>query len=306
MRGTFNNSQENACIHVSTFFYLADCSYEKSHAEIDGHPLPWVGPTVNPVYYLPGSPHAVPAYRPVPGDDRIAPALEATLSIDDHGTADPADDTISGVLIVGPAARNVVSNINSMAGRPPRVVESWTSITHTLAPTVVDSATRNALGGFDYVIASRGFPDPICRAADAHDCYTSAYAPRTTDGPKGAGVWSGPGNVGVGRDPYLGGNLGATTTATMTGYVCADDAGGKECAAANVVWGSSKAKPDLSNLLLKVSTDARRRVTRATGFWTHEYRINAGPDSFQLPEGRNNSWQGGYLQLEAGAGLPPK
>ena len=44
------------------------------------------------------------------------------------------DDLISGQLVVGPAARSVVSNINSQAGRPPRLVEKWQAIRHTLAP----------------------------------------------------------------------------------------------------------------------------------------------------------------------------
>ena len=208
VNGTFNNAQENACIQISSSFFLADCSYEQSHSQIAGNPLTWVGPTVNPVYYVPGSPHAVPAYRPVPGDDRIAPSLAGTLTIDDHGTASGADDTISGVLTVGPAARSVVSNINSLAGKPPRAVETWSSIVHTLAATAVNSALRNPSGGFDYVIASKGFPAPICRKADPGDCFTSAYAPKTTDGAKGAGIWAAPGSVGIGRDAYLGGNGG--------------------------------------------------------------------------------------------------
>ena len=51
----------------------------------------------------------------------------------------------------------------------------------------------------------------------------------------------------------------------------------------------------LSNLLLKVSTNAAGKVISAAGFWTHEYRIEGGPAVFQ-PAG-NNSWQGGYLKL---------
>lgn len=188
VQGRFNSSQENACIHVSIFFYLSDCSYARSHAEIAGQALPWVGPTVNPVYYVPGSPHSAPDYVPVAGDDRIAPALSGTLTIDDRGTRDGADDRIAGRLVVGPAARSVVANVNELAGgpagRPPRAVISWSAITHTLEPTPVSSATRNAAGGFDYVIGSKGFPARICRAADAGDCFPSARAPKTTDGQK--------------------------------------------------------------------------------------------------------------------------
>lgn len=307
LAGTFNNGQDNACIHVSLFFYLADCSYARSRASIGGQDLPWVGPTVNPVYFAPDSPHAVPSYSPKPGDDRIRPALSGTLAIDDRGTPDGADDRIAGTLAVGPAARSVVSNINSQAGRPPRLVEKWSAIVHTLAPTPVDFATRNAAGGFDYVIGRRGFPQLLCRTADPADCYTSAYAPKTTDGPEGEGVWAGPPTDGIGveRAPvWGGGNPGATTTARFEGYACADDSGGKECLHANVAWGSDKEDPGLDNLLLEVVTDRAGRITRVRGYWTNEYFILGGPEAFQVPEGQDNSWQGGYLQLAPVAGAP--
>ena len=300
LAGTFNNGQDNACIQVSLFFYLADCSYARSRASVGGQELPWVGPTVNPVYFAPDSPHAVPAYIPKPGDDRISPALTGTLAIDDRGTPDPADDLISGRLEVGPAARSVVSNINSPAGRPPRLVEKWQAIRHTLAPTAVDFATPNDAGGTDYVIGKRGFPTLLCRKADPADCYTSAYAARTTDGPAGEGTWAAPpaDGIGVERAPvWGGGNPGATTTAEFVGHSCADQSGGNECAHANVAWGSDHEDPGLDNLLLKIVTDKRHRIRSVQGFWTNEYYIQGGPEAFQVPEGQDNSWQGGYLQL---------
>ncbi len=298
--GTFNNSQDNACIQVSLFFYLADCSYARSRPEIGGQALPWVGPTVNPVYFAPDSPHAVTSYAPKPGDDRIRPGMTGTLSIDDRGTPDPTDDLISGKLSVGPAARSVVSNINSQAGRPPRLVEKWQAIHHTLAATPVDFATRNATGGIDYVIGKRGFPTLLCRKADPMDCYSSALAPKTTDGPSGEGTWDGPPADGIGVErsaAWGGGNPGATTTAVFEGYSCADDFEGKECLHANVAWGSDKEDPGLDNLLLRVSTDRKGRIQAVQGYWTNEYYIQGGPPAFQIPAGQDNSWQGGYLQL---------
>jgi hypothetical protein len=301
LAGTFNNSQDNACIQVSLFFYLADCSYGRSRSKVGDQDLPWVGPTVNPVYFAPDSPHAVPGYAPKPGDDRIKPGLSGTLAIDDRGTRDPADDLISGTLTVGPAARSVVSNINSQAGRPPRLVEKWQAIRHTLGPTPVDAVTRNDLGGFDYVIGKRGFPSLLCRKADPADCYTSAFAAKTTDGPAGEGTWAAPpaDGVGVERAPvWGGGNPGATTTAVFEGYSCADQFEGRECQHANVAWGSDHEDPGLDNLLLKVSTDKTKHIRSVQGFWTNEYYIQGGPEAFQVPEGQDNSWQGGYLQLE--------
>ncbi len=52
--GTFNNPQENGCIHVSLFFNRVDCSYSHRRAELNGKPIPWVGPVVDPVYLWTG------------------------------------------------------------------------------------------------------------------------------------------------------------------------------------------------------------------------------------------------------------
>jgi len=318
VRGSFNAAQENACIHVSIFFYLSDCSYTRAHAVIAGQALPWVGPTVNPVYYAPDSPHASPDYVPVAGDDRIAPALGGTLSVDDGGTADGGDDRLSLTLVVGPAARSVVANVNELAGgpagRPPRAVIAWSAITHTLEPTRVSSATRNAAGGFDYVIGAQGFPARICRATDPADCFPSAHAPKTTDGQKGEGGWAAPARVGITRDSAMDGNPGARTTAVMAGYRCTDNRGGITCPSHNVVWRNGaepepgarnlSEAPGFDNLLLRVATDAGAHVVSAQAFWTQEYRIDAGPPAFQVPAGHDNSWQGGYFELEAAGEQP--
>ena len=57
---------------------------------------------------------------------------------------------------------------------------------------------------------------------------------------------------------------------------------------------------------LKVSTDSRQRIRSVRGFWTNEYYIQGGPPAFQVPAGEDNSWQGGYLQLEPVAGAGPR
>lgn len=310
--GVFNNSQENACIHVSKFFNLTDCMYTWSHFEVQGNPLPWTGPTVNPVYYARESPHAVPTYIPVVGDDRMSPTMEASLTVDDRGTRDPADDTIGGTLTAGPAARTVVANVNELAGgpggAPPRAVISWSSIVHTLKPTAVTTAETDADGGRVYVIASKGFPERLCMKADPTDCFPSDHAPKTADGPN-VHVWGEPGKVGITRESAIDGNVGASTTATMTDYACADNRGGIVCPLHNVVWkngpeptpGQRKISeaPGFDNLLLRVRADARGRIRSVEGFWTQEYSLEAGPASLNVPEGHDNSWQGGFLQLSA-------
>lgn len=310
LSGRFNNAQENACIHVSLFFFLTDCTYAASRPEMAGNQLPWTGPTVNPIYYEIGSAGAEPTHEPEIDDGRIVPSLSAVLMIDDRDTGDPLDDLVSGELAVGPAARSVVANVNELAGgpagRPPRAVITWSRITHTLEPTGVDTATKNTHGGFDYVIGSKGFPERICRKDDPRDCFPSAHAPKTVDG-QDADVWASPATVGLTRDEAMDGNVGASTTAFMHDYTCTDNRGGITCPAHNVVWRNAdepapgqrnlSEAPGLDNLLLKVVTNASGHIVSVDGFWTQEYNIEAGPASFQVPDGHDNSWQGGYLQL---------
>jgi len=311
VEGTFNGSQENACIHVSTFFYLTDCFYSRVNEEIMGQKLPWTGPTVNPVYFAVDSKNAVPTYIPQPGDDRIEPPMTGELLVNTQGTPDPADDVISGTLIVGAAARSVVVNVNELAGgpggAPPRAVMKWDRIVHTLEPAQVSRATANDAGGFDYEIASQGFPRRLCRVNDPEDCFPSAHAGLTTDGTNAKGTWDGPAEFGITRDVALEGNIGTRTSAVIEGYRCGDNRGDITCPDHNVVWsvseepapgeGSANEGPGLDNLLLKVVTDADNRVVRAEGFWTNEYLIVGGPDFFNVPEGHDNSWQGGYMQM---------
>ena len=313
VQGTFNNSQENACIHVSTFFYLTDCFYSRLNEEIAGQKLTWTGPTVNPVYYPVDSEHADPTYVPELGDDRLAPPMEGSLVIDDNNTPAPDDDQISGTLVVGPAARSVVVNVNELAGgtggAPPRAIMTWEKITHTLEATQFDRASENSLGGYDYEIASKGFPERLCLLADPDDCYPSAKAGKTTDGQNAAGRWNGPAKFGVTGDTELEGNVGAHTTAIISGYRCVDNRGDITCPAHNVVW-SESAEPDpgsrnqnegpgLDNLLLKVVTKKGGAIVSVEGYWTNEYYIAGGPGFFQVKDGHDNSYQGGFMQLRA-------
>lgn len=311
VQGTFNNSQENACIHVSKFFYLTDCFYSRQNEEVVGQKLPWTGPTVNPVYYPVDSVHVDPTYVPVVGDDRFAPPMEGELIIDDNDTAAPEDDRISGTLVVGPAARSVVVNVNELAGgtggEPPRAVMTWDAITHTLESTPFDRAAKNSLGGYDYEVASKGFPGKLCLLSDPDDCYPSARAGKTTDGQNAEGRWSGPATFGVTGDTELEGNVGTHTTAVISGYRCVDNRGDITCPAHNVVWSSGAEPgrgsrnqnegPGLDNLLLKVVTQKDGKIVSVEGYWTNEYYIAGGPGFFQVKDGHDNSYQGGFMQF---------
>ncbi|CAG0946678.1 hypothetical protein GPROT2_03872 [Gammaproteobacteria bacterium] len=295
VEGTFNRSQENGCIHISLFWYKVDCSYEHAHGELGGQAIPWVGPTVNTVYYALGSPEALISHVPSPADGRIAPVVSGVVTVDPGPPGAPGKAVISAVFEVGPAVRSVATRVGA-ATKVLRAVEEWRTMTHRLAATRVTSATRNDSGGFDYVIGSRGYPKRICRTKDPGDCYPSAEAALTTDGKWGEGTWQSPGELPVGRSPALGGNVGAVTTAEFSGYQCHDNTGGGECTKGISIWGAGE-NPGLDNLLLRVTTDSESRVTSIQGFWTQEYRIGVGPPNLQAPAGQDDSWLGGYMEL---------
>ena len=298
--GHLNGTQENACIHMTPFVFGADCTYARSLPELAGAELPWVGPTVNPVYFTKGSVHADPDYIPVPGDDRIAPTLDGVIAVDDR---------LSARLVVGPAARSVVTNVNELrggvGGAPPRAVQQWDSLTHTVAPVTVNFAEPNAHGGFDYVVGEQGFPTLICMKNDPEDCFTSENAPTTVGGMGHAGRWKEPGSLPNVRDPALGGiyggNPGTVSVGEFMGMTCQDNRDGAACKDGIVVWDTEGKGEDSSwdNLLLKVSTDSEAKVIEAAGFWTNEYYIPGVPANFELSEQEhNNSWQGGYLTVK--------
>lgn len=101
----------------------------------------------------------------------------------------------------------------------------------------------------------------------------------------------------------------------MVDYHCSDNRGGITCPSHNVVWRNTtepepgarnlSEAPGFDNLLLRVNTDAGGRVLSVEAFWTQEYRIDAGPPGFQLAEGHDNSWQGGYFELAAAGEASP-
>lgn len=188
-------NNENGCVDAIGIFTNNDCSYGAQNRwgwSIDSTtpdttgwesaPFPdtvvsaivsdkpgrvWIGPLANQMYYERGaSPLSIPCIDdgssvtctgPTVGDNKAALGLSGVLTIDDNNTANGDDDLISGTIVIAAGTRNVLTG----QGDASRVEESWESLTQTLAPTAVDSATPNGLGGFDYVIASRGMPDTL-------------------------------------------------------------------------------------------------------------------------------------------------
>jgi hypothetical protein len=296
--GTFNGSQENQCLHVAAIAYRVDCAYTDEHKPLNtGVPWPWVGPMIGAVYYRTGSIGARPTYGAAYGDDRISLQFIGQMTIDEHGTADGRDDTIAGIFKVQEATRNVVTRL--AGGAAMRAVESWREAMHTLDPTAVNSASANSLGGFDYVIGTKGIPRRICGKAIPTDCFPSSQAPLLRIPPHDEKLWAGAGDQPINRGTTLGGNVGAQTRLVFAGYHCEDNDDGQECANSLLLWGT-RLNPGLDNLLLAVSTDAAGRVHHGKGFWTREFRLPRAPKRLEFPDGEPNSWSGGYLEFEFG------
>jgi hypothetical protein len=295
LHGVSEQQQENVCLHLSAFLYQADCSYARERPAIGGKHAPWVGPSGNPVYYRINSPESRPDYQHKVGDYRITPPWTAELTIDDASTPDiGSDDRVSGRFIIGAASRSIVARAG---GGIHQAVETWSRITHQLDATPVSSATRNSFGGFDYLIASRGWPDRLCLKGQPQDCFPAAQAPEIADGKWAAGSWGAPSHVPIGRDANLGGNVGGTTRAVIEDYQCADDTVGLDCRTSPILWGQGHG-PAFDNLLLAASTDAHGHIRSVKAFWTQEMRLEVGPPDLQPPPPHANSWVGGYMELQ--------
>ena len=259
-----------------------------------------------------------------PADGKLGAPITGVVTIDDGGDGfGDTTDTIAGTIILGPGAR-VVSSGGNLAGDK-TIQESWTSVTHTLLPTVVSSATANAGGGFDYVIGSRGFPTNITTATP--ESFAAELAADSGDADRGippfapwidvnggsisttiAGTLD---IVSFGTKAGVVANVGGETTAVIAGLNCSDvgtdpteaDTMGNavidtvtDCQDSSVAWGVTdpvgtdigKLNAGFDNLVLKLSTDDTGAITAADAYYTMEYPI------IQLAD---TSWVGGTLDF---------
>jgi hypothetical protein len=70
------------------------------------------------------------------------------------------------------------------------------------------------------------------------------------------------------------GNLGATSTATFTGYTCVHNNGAQDdCTVNQLVWGGTSENAGFDNMIMKISTNNLGQITAATVYWTEEYKI---------------------------------
>lgn len=334
---------EHSCSRVISVFAGADCTFGNTQLPPFGQSpsfQSWSGPTRQGGYYLPGTPGSQLGYNPNDADPldtsasepdglKFAPVVVGTIDINDNGTpGDGSDDQVLlNFSVQGPTATTgVVRNI--LTGQSTQAIEQWQSLDHTMAePYQVDQAIPNAAGGFDYVIGSRGAPNPLCRALnpgfdnefDPDDCFPSPNYDRPTIPTQPA--WWAPvpfvGSVGIERSPKLadkpslfGGdpvpNIGLRTVASfrdrMPGinteaYSCITNSA-TPCDISVLTWGGLE-DPGFDNVVGVISTTAEGEVS-ARLYWTQEYHLNAFGAA--PPSEGDNSWQGGGMAFTASSG----
>jgi hypothetical protein len=157
-------------------------------ANISDRDRNWIGPLANQMYYDRGDSPQLDGLYPSVGDSKVALPLSGHIAIDDNDTPlDATDDLISADIVIAAGTRNVLTG----NGDASRIEESWSSLTQIISPTLVDSATANGSGGFDYVIASRGMPDILQPTGLNAEAYPSEIASSPIASPAVAG-WAAP------------------------------------------------------------------------------------------------------------------
>jgi hypothetical protein len=338
---------ENGCVLPVAFFLGLNCEFSggPTHAsELGLYPDDNIGPVNSGGFYAsaaaapgfmlstqPGTDFAgtplssflvgLPA---TPGDGKSPVAINGTITIDDGGDGfGDTTDTVAGTIVLGSGTRITAAG-NNLAGNK-TVIESWASITHTLLPTAVSSATANAAGGFDYVIGSNGFPNNITTLTESF----AAEAPAQSDFPLNS-PWLDVNGGSISTTVYgpidivsfglkaFPANVGAETTAVIAGLTCSDvgldpveaDTLGNpvfdtltDCQDNLAVWSvidptgtdAGKLTAGFDNLVLKISTDATGEITAANAYYTIEFPIIQPSDT---------SWVGGTLSF-TGVLAPP-
>jgi len=287
-------ASDSNCPSTVTVFNQDDCSYDgtapltaQNYASVE-----WIGPLFNAGYYVPGTspgPAIAGTIEPVPGDNKAPVPVSGTVTIEDQNTpADGVDDTIAGVLVLGAATRNFG------AGARGQAEETWSSKTINFAATLVNSATANGNGGFDYVIGSRGYPQALVDLATQTDTWPSETGSDSDSSVTGS-YWFEPSPIGIA--PFeLNVSIGTTATSVSTGYSCVDPQDGiggeqSSCDAKGRLGdGVSSGAGAFENILLKLSTNGDGNITSAQLLWVQELDV-------VFPVNVADSWVAGIIDF---------
>lgn len=322
--GTFG-AVEATCTQIIQAFSGSDCTFGRNRLASNET---WIGPLFAAGHYAVGSPQDQLAHVPThgtndpqggtdpgsfiaaAGDAKVLAPVTGQIAIDNSGTPDdPTDDVLSGSFSIGALARNL------QTGQFTRAVQRWNTMDHVIAATPVnpDVTVPNADGGVDYVIGSRGFPSPLCFRYDPADCYPTANMLQNFSDARFWGPIPPAGSTGIERSGLLAdpefsvvqpppavptGNVGASSTATFTGYSCdSNNQAADDCATSFLIWGAGE-PAGFDNMVMRIATDGAGQITSALVYWTEEFAIAFGGP----PSGYDNSWTGGTLQFTGTSG----
>ncbi len=208
--GSVANS-ENGCTHhfEQSYWSGLSCSYNES--SIHGQPSQssdprnhpggilwssiygWQGPTYFAGFYATGAAPGVSDPGGVTPGGKTAPTLHGAITINDNGTpSNQSDDIVSGSVSYSAGDYS----FNDGLGNTGDI--HYGSLIYTITPKTVDSATSNG-SGYDYVIASDGYPALLVGGGMSFPTEAGAGAPMTGFGTTfEPGYWGRP----VGASPH--------------------------------------------------------------------------------------------------------
>lgn len=138
------------CTGFELLLANTDCTYNQSSI----YAGPWTGPVLSDGFY--GLGDGLEFVDPMLPPGNLGIPLSGTLVIDGQGTADCADDTLSGVIEMAPFTRNYfdgpIPGLRQVDNFPGGIVQ-------TIATTPFASGVPNAAGGCDYTLGSQGVPE---------------------------------------------------------------------------------------------------------------------------------------------------
>ncbi len=263
-----------------------DCSYHAGAPSGLGV-MQWIGPVFGAGHYAPGM--APPVYvTPLPdpgpvlapaavlptGGKTGIPITRGFISIDDRDSPAVIDDVIGGTIEFGAFERNVG------IGPTSRHIESIGRVIHRLVPARVSSATPNASGGIDYVVAQAdggtAFPTRLSGTTSAGggfaDQFPSEVASQSSADAGDEPYWAAPGAYGLATFEGDSAAIGTRSSATVWGYSCDDGDGAPGpagCLTGGLNWdGDSRAA--FGNVLLRISTNSDGDIVEAEAFLVNE------------------------------------
>lgn len=203
--GSQTSATAASCTGFDLLFSGNDCTYNDSKDPGLGGGA-WVGPRTRDGFYPLGEAQTFANTGIPAGATGIA--LSGTILIDDQGTADCADDTISGTIDMGPFTRNLTGNAI-------RQVENYPNgISQALVETAFNTGTANGAGGCDYTLGVNGVPGLL---TGAQGDFPGTVEGQTWDAPADAEI----SRFGATTTP----NPGASSVATIgAGYECLNNA----------------------------------------------------------------------------------